>query len=463
MIMTKEWFHNKISEEKLETISIVLLSDPRSFYFSELLLQTPSFSGIILCTDAVYRLGRCFIKEIQILTANNYQILPVDLTITPLAFYQPYSFGEISIIPYPNGTGLGNCNWLITKGNDPELVSFSAFIVTGLCTNPIVYTPPTTPSFLDVICFLPSSASTSDCNEQLEKISREISEKLKDKKKIVIPSFIDDSLYTILYFLRYKKSFSNHFHIFSFVFQRLMEVLYSMPNHTELAEINEIFNMELKKETHMEYSSIYFAPYPTEKFGQIIDIRQFHNDSQTFFYPIFNGTDGLTMNSNWPKPLHFFDQIKEINNKLMIFAPPADYLNKENYNPDMEYTKDCALNNDLYKWMEFSDHGFFNQKVGNLITVGGEIEGERIIIQNTHQQTVLGTTTINDFGMKLIELGASDLKREGNSITCNFPFIPGDNEVTIDFDGEDITITTGSVLIENALFGMIHLDESTAH
>ena len=95
-----------------------------------------------------------------------------------------------------------------------------------------------------------------------------------------------------------------------------------------------------------------------------------------------------------------------------------------------------------------------------LTCIGGEIKGERVELQDIHHQTILNTSTIDKFAEKLKERGAEDFKRIENSIKCRFPFIEGDNKVTIDFDGEDITITTGSARIENVILEMIQTESN---
>lgn len=497
-LMTKEWFIESVGIKFIESCSIVLVSDPRSFYFTEFLFQTPAFTGIVLCTHAVYRLGRLFIKEIKSIRESSIEI-SINLSIVPMIFLQPYSYGEICITPYSNGTGLGNCNWLITKGNDPELVSFRAFVVTGMCINPLVYAKPTLPDSLDVVCFLPSSKSNIDCYEYLEQTSRIIDGKLKERMKIVIPAFSDDSLYIIMHYLRIKKAFSNDFYVYSFFFEKLKETLNTIapsflkdldqkePEQKtadlELTDINQVFEIQ-NPNKEIPRMSINFAPYPTMEFGQIIKILEYFNDTFTFIHHIFKqGEGGFTMNSSWPKPLHFFDKIKSSEKEMRFYVPLEKQQTSSNTDnqsqqqkifsssisdqpqqqKDVEYKNQFSypINDDLYRWMDVNELKDYEQKIGLLTCIGGEIKGEKVELQDIHLQTILNTSTIDSFGMKLIELGASNLQRHDNSINCCFPFIEGDNQVTIDFEGEDITITTGSAVIENAIFSMIHTDEST--
>lgn len=469
-VMTKKWFIDTIPNEIIESSSIVLVSDPRSFYFVDFLFQIPTFTGIVLCTHAVYRLGRLFKKEIKKILENNTEI-SVNLSIVSMIFKQPYSYGEICITPYPNGTGLGNCNWLITKGNDPELVSFRAFVVTGLCINPLVFAEPCKPDFLDIVCFLPSSISKKDYIEFLDETSLIIDEKLNDRMKIVIPAFTDDSLYVIMYYLRYKKSITNDFFVYSYFFEKLKETLNTIApsflnnpeqetQDLEFSTISKVFEIQ-NPNKDMPKMSINFAPYPTLQFGQIIEIIHHFSDAMTYIHYLFKqGDDCFTMNSVWPKPLHFFDKNKKVNKNLR-FDLPLEKQQQIPINDQIQQQPPLSLNDDLYRWMDKNELKKYEQKIGLLTCIGGEIKGEKVELQDIHQQTIFNTSTIDSFGMKLIELGASDLKMIGNSINCCFPFIEGDNQVTIDFDGEDITITTGSTVIENAIFKMIHLDESS--
>lgn len=491
-VMTKQWFIDLVEMDFIEKCSIVLISDPRSFYFTDILFQIPTFTGIVLCTHAVYRLGRLFIKEIKKIYESNTEI-SVNLSIVPMIFLQPYTYGEICITPYSNGTGLGNCNWLLTKGNDPELVSYRAFIVTGMCVDPLAFSKPSIPNSIDVVCFLPSSLSDNDCIKSLEEISDVIKEKLNEKMKIVIPAFTDDSLYMIMHYLRITKAFTNDFLVYSFFFGKLKETLNTVApgflkdpeqkdpeqktTDFELTEISQAFEIQ-NPNREIPRNSINFAPYPTMDFGQIIEILHYFNDTLTFIYPIFNENEGgLTMNSAWPKPLHFFDKIKGKGKKIIFCIPESQQTSSTTAHQNQKQTSSNAdqnqqeiieyknkfgydLNDDLYRWIDIYELDEHQQKLGLLTCVGGEINGEKVELQDIHLQTVLNTSTIYDFGMKLRELGAKDIQRNGNSINCRFP-IEGDNEVTIDFDGEDITITTGSAFIENAIFSMIHIDESS--
>ena len=84
-VMNKEWFKKTIGLSLIESCSIVLISDPRSFYFTEFLFQIPTFTGVVLCTHAVYRLGRLFIKEIKRILENNTEV-PINLSIIPMIF-----------------------------------------------------------------------------------------------------------------------------------------------------------------------------------------------------------------------------------------------------------------------------------------------------------------------------------------------------------------------------------------
>ena len=56
--MKATWLINELSDVNISEIEIVLISDPRSLYVADLLLTFPDFNGIILCTEAVYRIGR---------------------------------------------------------------------------------------------------------------------------------------------------------------------------------------------------------------------------------------------------------------------------------------------------------------------------------------------------------------------------------------------------------------------
>ncbi|KAK8841127.1 hypothetical protein M9Y10_027327 [Tritrichomonas musculus] len=473
-VMNKEWFKKTIGLSLIESCSIVLISDPRSFYFTEFLFQIPTFTGVVLCTHAVYRLGRLFIKEIKRILENNTEV-PINLSIIPMIFNQPYSYGEICITPYPNGTGLGNCNWLITKGNDPELVSFRAFVVTGLCVNPPAFSPPTMPPLLDIVCFLPSSKSNQDQEESLKDISSFIESRIKEKMKVIIPTFTDDSLYIIMYYLRYKKSFTYDFYVYSYFFKKLMEIIHTISD-SDLSTINSVSEIPNPSQ-NIPKMSINFAPYPTMDFGQIRKICLYCNDSLTCICQIFKEDEGnFTMNSSWQKQLQFFETNKNSHLKFYVLEQQQNISSssheqqqktfsnsdQQGQQHDIEFTSyfSFSLNDDLYRWIDIRELKKYEQKIGMLTCIGGEIKGERVELQDIHHQTILNTSTIDKFAEKLKERGAEDFKRIENSIKCRFPFIEGDNKVTIDFDGEDITITTGSARIENVILEMIQTESN---
>jgi hypothetical protein len=212
-------------------IDLVLISDPRSFYFADLLIHIATFRGIILCTDPVYRLGRMFVREISQLLRNRFDPLPTTPLIMPLRFMEPFAFGEICLIPHANGCGLGGCNWLITKGVDPELVDFSAFVITGFCEPLIRLFPAPHPlPRVNVVAVLPSAIpiQSRDNSDSLESVAQSVLGHLKDRKKVIVSTFVDDQLYSILYYLRITKAISHPFGIASYSWDPLMDIMTSM-------------------------------------------------------------------------------------------------------------------------------------------------------------------------------------------------------------------------------------------
>lgn len=484
MNIKKEDFKAVIGADLLSSISIVLISDPRSFYYTSLLYQIPEFNGIVLCTNAVYRLGRLFIRETTRLLTNNDIEVPTNLSIIPINFFQPYQFDEITIIPYPNGTGIGNCNWLITKGNDPALVTFNAFIVSGLCvdteslvfSNPNAPSKPVIPHTLDIVCFLPSSISAIGCSEYLEQQSLTIMRGLQAKNKIVIPSFIDDSLFTIMHYLRYTKSISKGFNVTSFYYQKMIEILSvfsntdlivndnsyqkARPNSWKLPEIIRVDVVDSDSKPSLADSDLYFAPYPTEQFGQIFIFSQMKHENpmyqlRIFYPPNEHGNIGFTSNSQWPKPFHFFDEIKDRNKNIQFIIPEEKTTSRFRFDQSnvifcKEYSR--PIDNDLVRWMELKELERNSKgRIGNHIPmIAGEMHGEKVTLKDVNQQAIFTTTSIAAIGMKLREIGADNITFDGKMINCTMPF-EGDNDVSIEFDGDDIFITTGSALIESQI------------
>ena len=451
--MKKEWFIQKIGLKVIEETNIVLICDPHSFYFTELLFQIPSFQGVVLCTHPVYRIGRLIIKEIKLLLNNNKEAMKVELSIMPMAFYQPFSYGEICITPYPNGTGIGNSNWLLTIGNDPNLVTFKAFIVSGIWFQPTIFKKPKYPDSLNAICFLPSSVSHKDCNVYLDKLSKKVEDYLSKNKRIVIPSFPDDTFILLVTYLR-SKGISNTFYFFSQFFDSLTDVLASMiKNYNNLS----IKNLVRGNENTIDNNSVSFPPYPTMGFGEITKIADQNWFPNAQIIKVFKPFTPSKFRSSWNKTASLAEKINRNDVPLTVFGgnPPL-HKNRDDF-LNYHFADELPISDDILRWMDLNKLNISLENINHEVLVKGEIEGERAIPHEMQYQNITGVYNLKDIGFKLREQGATCLQLHDQTIDFKFEFLDGDNEASIEINGEDITITTGSTLIENIIYIILGL------
>jgi hypothetical protein len=451
--MTLLWFLGQITDHiRLDEIEIVLISDPRSFFFTNLLLACPDFHGIVLCTDPVYRLGRLLLREISRLLENRFEPLPTNHSIISLKFQQPFPYGEIALIPMANGCGLGSCNWVLTKGIDPELVTFSAFIITGYCSSHTVFTPPQAFPKPTAVCVLPSAVSEDDVRADLEAIAEFVLQRLKAQQRVIIPAFVDDSLYLLMHYLRITKSCSGSyaFWVASYTWDQLFELMFSMANPTELPQITGTLTLDMANPPAVLLNCVIFGSYPIGNpgFGQIVLLKQGFVDPVSSFLSIFEpGSEFLPfrLNSNVGDLKHFVEQMSP----QIIFGPP-----ELNLPQNTGFPGSVALPSSVSRWMDVLEIKKHERRIGTFPAVAGRLEGERAIAMPIARQYVLNAPRMEELARLLIEEGATSLKRDGNVLTCAFRFVKGDNQVSIEF-GEPMTIVTGSTVIENVIYGLI--------
>ncbi|KAH0794994.1 hypothetical protein GPJ56_001120 [Histomonas meleagridis] len=448
--MKVPWLLNELADVNIDEVEIVLISDPRSLYLADLLLTLPDFNGIILCTEAVYRIGRAFLTDFQILLDDKRDPLPTNHSYIPLHFDQHYQFGNISFIPVPNGTGIGNSNWILTKGVDPELVSFGAYIMTGLWPTPYFFPAPRviTDIRIDAICVLPSSYPTNGVQESLELISSEVSKFLSERKKVIIPSFFDDSLYLLMLYLRYERSITYEFVVFSFIYERLVDAIkaFQSPNSTD-HDINVSIYQNVDARVSSE-SKIIFAPYPTREFGQIIELQKIKNPS--FYFLDRFSLDNFSSNCNREQMTMFLTQMKANPYNPKIYSTQEFMLTER-----IEYPAYQDLGNFIHYWMDGNVLSNYTKDVAGIKMISGKFEGERIIPSSYKPDVILNVPDEDEIGLRLMEQGATQLRKEGNAIFCKFEFVDGDNEVKIVLENGDVFVETGSILIENAVLSVL--------
>lgn len=453
--MKYEWFRKQIEDLDLSTVEIVLISDPRSFFVSELLFKCEEFQGVILCTESVYRIGRLHVLEDQFLLSNNNEPLPTHLTLISLQFQEQFPYSEICITPLPNGTGIGNCNWLVTQGVDPELVTFSAFIIVGFCQDPVFFSKPIPPKRTTYAVVLPTAFSTTiDFKEQMDKIASIIDANIREKRKIVIPSYIDDSLYSIMYYLRFNKSITSEFFVVSSYWKQLKAQLKSLPNEHEYNKLSYVEYLDLSQARAFHQGAVYFAPDPSLKYGQVTKMVALDSFVRLMIHGNCDQNYKFTTNSSWPLFLHFLEGLRA----QYLCGPPELLINGK-----VEAPAELNISNDIIRWTNinemkkylYADNQPFQQKFS---IVNGYIEGERAFFTPVHHHNVLNSPDIEELGLLLREQGASNLRKKDNKIKFKFDFIKGDNEATIKMNSQEIIIRTGSVEIERVLMRLIGIN-----
>ena len=452
-IMNIDWLRAQLKDAlTIDDIDIVLIGDSRSFYFANLLVNCDDFHGVILCTHPVYRLGRLMLREISTLRTNKATPVPTSLSIVPLRILEVFPFGEIAIIPHANGCGLGNCNWLLTKGVDLELVSFSAFIITGYCAEPLVFPRPTPRQIQPtVVCVLPSAVQEASYHQILEDLVRRIDGCTRSRRSVIIPTFIDDVLYSILFFMRIGKSMNTDFYVASFYFDSLVDILSSMPNERDFIPIQNLSLIDLSKPDFPERQGIFFAPYPVgqPEFGQIIRLKQHNFPRGSTILPLYGeGSLHFTHNTNALALARYVDSLKAD----AVFAPrncPVDSRK--------DYPCDVPVSDSIIRWIDWSKVPQYRGKIGELDIMAGYLEGERAVPFPLFGECILNAPDMEEVVMQLREQGATSITRNGNTITVRFAFISGDCEASITF-GDTITIEAGRPEIEATVQKCIGID-----
>ena len=443
--MSIEWFCAQLSEVvEVADVDIVLISDGRAFYFADLLVNCEDFHGVVLCTHAVYRIGRMFIREINTLLRGNATPLPENLSIVPLRFLEQFAFGEIAVVPYPNGCGLGNSNWLITKGVDPELVTFGAFVVTGFCAEPVLFPRPMIPQIQPkVVCVLPSAVQDVDYRQIIEDLVRRIEGCNQARKRVIIPTFIDDVLYSIMFFMRIRSSLNTDFYIVSYYFNSLTDILSSMPNEWEYAPIQNLSIVDLNKSDFPTGQGIFFAPYPVgqPEFGQVIGLKQRNFVRGSSVIQLYGeGSLRFGHNTSSMSLVRFVDNLKA----EVVFGPKNLHIDYWK-----EYPGTYAVSDSFVRWIDMNQEKVkpYLGKIGQLPIIAGYLEGDRAIPLPLFGQYVLNAPDMEEVAMQLREHGATSINRDGNTITARFGFVQGDNTASITF-GDTITIEAGRPTIE---------------
>ncbi|EAX92688.1 hypothetical protein TVAG_439160 [Trichomonas vaginalis G3] len=439
------------------TIDIVLISDGRSYVLVEALMKIPEFHGLIVTTQANYRIGRNLITEYRMIDSNNRNPLPTDLRIITLNFHQPFTFTELCFIPTPNGCGIGNCNWLITKNTDAELVSFKAFLVTGYNTS-TTFTPPYSPIVSnsqatplppppkapDVVCVVPTAISEFDCGETIKIIASKVKEKLGYGLKVVIPTFTDDILFFLMSYLRYTSALSVGFAHLSYRGQTLMDIATSF-EYTEA--INGLEISEKVDSNILEGSSVLFGPSPNQPIGQIVQARDF----------LGNRCDFMQIISPEPKPYIYamnsgYQALSRYINQMMsenVIIPPIfqrlDSFSIKNAKP---YPFETPISEDLVRWVDIKELQLADSRFP---VFSGNIVGEYAKVASTSQNFVVSPPILEQIVYYLTDQGAQNIDFSDNRLTFEFPFVEGDSKASILFTNDDITLETGSGLIEDVI------------
>jgi hypothetical protein len=265
---------------------------------------------------------------------------------------------------------------------------------------------------------------------------------------VIVSTFVDDQLYSILYYLRITKAISCSFGIASYSWDPLMDIMTSMGSDA-IIQISSCQFYDVGVQNPLPPNLI-FAPYPiaTLEFGQIIHLKQ-NLDAHSVVVQLY-GYDRKTSiqfgtNSTVAALIRFIQESRPTH----VFGPPELAMDQREGFPAVVQVSDS-----LVRWMDVTNLMKYTRNFGDLRVVSGRLEGERAILGPIERQRVVNVPDIEELGFRLMEQGATKMQKRGNIVTCEFPFIPGDNKVAIEF-GETITITTGSGVIEDEVAGLI--------
>jgi len=451
--MNRDWFDSRFKDIDFAGVNMVLISDSRSYFLVDYILNIPEFRGFILITQASYRVGRMLCFEDYLLVNDQEKVLDTDTRVSYLNFYQPFSFREITAIPFPNGCGIGSCNWHITKNNDPELVDFSAFIITGHCMK-TCYLNPTSPSKADIICILPSAIQTYDFVECISQISMRIKSLQKNSGRVVIPSYIDDTFYLLLWALRELCNIDTHFLVLSHTYQSLINILSAMHNDHELEDIPHTDTSSDANSTLLNGRSIFFAPHPTLQYGQILAFTLNMNE-HIHFLNIYNQIDNMEYipfsTNTGIENLRMY--INNIESKAIILPDPTLLTDIPSLKP---YPYEIAVSDSIVRWIDMKPiDDDPNERAFQIIS--GCFEAERIGGLIIHDKYLMNPPDMKRFIECLIEQGATDIIVNELIIKCKFSFIEGDNEATISYENESIEIETGCGRIEEVILSILKM------
>lgn len=465
--MDQDWFLKQLSGVSVSEIDIVLISDSRSLYFADMILKVPDFRGIILCTEASYRIGRAFLYDFQVIFLDHSEPLPSNLAYSPLNFGQHFSFGNVSIIPVQNGTGIGNCNWILTKGIDNELISYAAYIIVGLWVQPKYFpAPPNTLDFpIDAFCILPSACHRTDIENSLIKIGNTIKNNIANKRITFIPSFTDESIYLLMNYIKNETPISiderNHYVVYTFASQKLEDAIQSFapradeagtpPEHQYFLSFPCEVRAICQASDRFTDFPVIFAPYPTLDFGQIIEIRK-RSGYQNVVYNCFLDGDFST-NSAFARVAQFVTQIastRPARRAPRVYAP-QDFRAEG----QLAYPAAEELGATERFWIDASSIARYAKDVSGLRMVSGTFEGERLVLRPVKSETDRRVPDIDELGLRLVEGGAADLRRDDDRLSFRVPFIEGDSSGAVEFGSDGVTVTTADPLIENFILSLL--------
>ena len=459
------WFQTIFQDVKFSNIQVVLVSDPRSFFITQFILEDEQFSGIILLTEPVLRIGLLLIREFRQINKNNGKPLPNDLRYNFLAFQQPYALGEISFIPVPNGTGIGNSNWIITQGTDPALVSFRVLLITGFNDEIKHFYQPYqfhSKNYINYTLILPSAISLVNYEESIAEISSHIKSLFKSgKTQIFIPMTIDDTIYHFLWFLRFhpKCQITNDIYIYSYFYSSLRDIIESMPTPEsdsdkpiDMSKIIPDNHVKIDVPVSLPSLSIFLAPHPSLTFGQIMQLlKQYSDDPKSSFFTVESQIDPLqyfplAMNSGPNNLNRYISSITEKSQSIIL-------------NDQIQYPYLIPHSSDLLRFVDLNviNKLHQNSSLNSSITISGILKGEKVELKEDDQTILYQVPNIRDFAMRLRSQGAINIKKEGLKLTFSFDLESNDIDcsASVDFSGDEIEIETGSLRIENAILSAL--------
>jgi hypothetical protein len=290
--------------------------------------------------------------------------------------------------------------------------------------------------------------------DRLDQLSKLISATVAQRKKVIIPTFVDDSFYAILYYLRVTKAFSMPFWIASFAYTPLMNAMLSVSGSDNAIPISSAEALQLEQRRLVGLSlmnSVIFAPYPigAPEFGQIIELKRKYVDALTHVQAIYGDAAGAipvgVLSSGASKLRRFVQELQVAD----VFGPAELQLDG-----CLPYPARRQVSDSVVRWIDLGARRRL-QRAFDLDLIAGKLEGERALPRPVERQYVMNPPQVEELARLLRQEGASHLRLNGRTVSCRFTFVGGnDCEASIEL-GDVITITTGSARIENVLLGLI--------